>query len=119
MSATSGWYDQGCGDLWSVHNYFRALEVWPDRSRPERAFVVSEFGGVSWAVPGHVSLATSYGYEEAAGGAEFASEVRGLLERADALEAEGLAGFVYTQLSDVEEETNGLLTYDRRVNKLA
>lgn len=119
VSATSGWYDQGCGDLWSVHNYFRALEVWPDRSRPERAFVVSEFGGVSWAVPGHVSLATSYGYEEAAGGAEFASEVRGLLERADALEAEGLAGFVYTQLSDVEEETNGLLTYDRRVNKLA
>lgn len=119
VSATSGWYDQGCGDLWSVHNYFRALEVWPDRLRPERAFVVSEFGGVSWAVPGHVSLATSYGYEEAAGGAEFASEVRGLLERADALEAEGLAGFVYTQLSDVEEETNGLLTYDRRVNKLA
>lgn len=119
MSATSGWYDQGCGDLWSVHNYFRALEVWPDRSRPERAFVVSEFGGVSWAVSGHVSLATSYGYEEAAGGAEFAAEVRGLLERADALEAEGLAGFVYTQLSDVEEETNGLLTYDRRVNKLA
>lgn len=119
VSATSGWYDQGCGDLWSVHNYFRSLEVWPDRSRPERAFVVSEFGGVSWAVPGHVSLATSYGYEEAAGGAEFASEVRGLLERADALEAEGLAGFVYTQLSDVEEETNGLLTYDRRVSKLA
>ena len=36
-----------------------------------------------------------------------------------ALEGEGLAGFVYTQLSDVEEETNGLLTYDRRVNKLA
>ena len=119
VSATSGWYDQGCGDLWSVHNYFRPLEVWPDRARPPRAFAISEFGGVSWAVSGHVSLATSYGYEEAAGGAEFADEVRGLLERADALEAEGLAGFVYTQLSDVEEETNGLLTYDRRVNKLA
>ena len=40
------------------------------------------------------------------------------LAQADA-EAEGLAGYVYTQLSDVEEETNGLLTYDRRVNKLA
>ena len=119
VSATSGWYDQGCGDLWSVHNYFRPLEVWPDRTRPPRAFAISEFGGVSWAVSGHVSLATSYGYEEAVGGAEFAAEVRGLLERADALEAEGLAGFVYTQLSDVEEEANGLLTYDRRVNKLA
>jgi hypothetical protein len=36
----------------------------------------------------------------------------------DALEAEGLSGYVYTQLTDVEEETNGLLTYDRRVDKL-
>ena len=118
VSAVSGWYDQGCGDLWSVHNYFRPLEVWPDRTRPRRAFVISEFGGVSWAVPGHVSLATSYGYEEVAGGDEYAREVRALLARADELEAEGLAGFVYTQLSDVEEETNGLLTYDRRVCKL-
>ena len=119
VSAASGWYDQGCGDLWSVHNYFRPLEVWPDRARPRRAFVISEFGGVSWTVPGHVSLETSYGYEEAAGGAEFADEVRALLARADSLEAKGLAGYVYTQLSDVEEETNGLLTYDRRVRKLS
>ncbi len=119
VSATSGWYDQGCGDFWSVHNYFRPLEVWPDRARPARAFVISEFGGVSWAVPGHVSLATSYGYDQADGGEQYAAEVRALLEWADSLEAEGLAGFVYTQLSDVEEETNGLLTYDRRVNKLA
>lgn len=118
VSATSGWYDRACGDLFSVHNYFRPLEVWPDRARPPRAFVVSEFGGVSWAVPGHVSLGTSYGYEAASGAADFAREVRGLISRADALEAEGLAGYVYTQLSDVEEETNGLLTYDRRVNKL-
>ncbi len=119
VSAASGWYDQGCGDLFSVHNYFRPLEVWRDRARARRAFAISEFGGVSWAVPGHVSLATSYGYEEAAGDVEFAAEVRALLARADALEAEGLAGFVYTQLSDVEEETNGLVTYDRRVSKLA
>jgi hypothetical protein len=41
------------------------------------------------------------------------------LASVDALEGEGLAGFVYTQLSDVEEETNGLLTYDRKVNKLS
>ena len=119
VSATSGWYDQGCGNFFSVHNYFRPLEVWRRRGRADRAFVISEFGGVSWAVPGHVSLGTSYGYEEASGGAEFAAEVRALLARADSLEAEGLAGYVYTQLSDVEEETNGLLTYDRRVNKLA
>lgn len=124
IDATSGWYDRGCGDLYSVHNYFRPLEAWPDPAARRggagrgRALVISEFGGVSCAVPGHVSLATSYGYERAPDVAEFAREVRGLLARADALEAEGLAGYVYTQLSDVEEETNGLVTYDRRVNKL-
>ena len=42
-----------------------------------------------------------------------------LLAQADALEAQGLSGFVYTQVSDVEEETNGFVTYDRRVDKLA
>ena len=41
-----------------------------------------------------------------------------LLDNVDLLENEGLSGFVYTQLTDVEEETNGLLTYDRRVRKL-
>ena len=119
ISATSGWYDRLCGDIYGVHNYFRPLEVWRDVAREPRAFVISEFGGVSWAVPDHVSLATSYGYETAADGAAFAREVRGLLDQVLSLRPRGLAGYVYTQLSDVEEETNGLLTYDRRVNKLA
>ena len=119
VTASSGWYDRLCGDVRSVHNYFRPLAVWRDPAREPRAFVISEFGGVSWSVPGHVSLETSYGYEAAGDGPEFAREVRGLLDRALALRERGLAGYVYTQLSDVEEETNGILTYDRRVNKLA
>ncbi|WP_072372250.1 glycoside hydrolase family 2 protein [Thermophilibacter mediterraneus] len=122
IDATSGWYDRGCGDLFSVHNYFRPLAVWrdPDRRRATpRAFTLSEFGGVSWSVPGHASLETSYGYEAASGAEEFAREVRAQLSAADELEGRGLAGYVYTQLSDVEEEANGLVTYDRRVNKLA
>lgn len=44
--------------------------------------------------------------------------MRALLDKVNALEVKGLSGYVYTQLSDVEEETNGLLSYDRRVNKL-
>ncbi|MBM6775532.1 glycoside hydrolase family 2 protein [Olsenella profusa] len=119
VSAASGWYDQLCGDVFSVHNYFRPLEVWRDPARERRAFVISEFGGVSWSVPDHVSLATSYGYDAAESGEQFACEARALLDQALSLRESGLAGFVYTQLSDVEEETNGLLTYDRRVNKLA
>ncbi len=118
VTAASGWYDRLCGDVYSVHNYFRPLEVWRDPAREPRAFVISEFGGVSWAVPGHVSLETSYGYETATGAGDYAREVCRLLDRALAMREGGLAGYVYTQLSDVEEETNGILTYDRRVNKL-
>ena len=118
IDATSGWYDQRCGDFFSVHNYFRPLEVYRDKARPARAFLLSEFGGLSCHLPGHSSLPTSYGYESCADLASFRRAVRETLDRACALEGQGLAGFVYTQLSDVEEETNGLLTYDRRVCKL-
>lgn len=118
IDAVSGWYDQACGDFLSVHNYFRPLEVYDDPVRPRRAFVISEFGGLSYRVDGHSSLTTSYGYGSFSSLASFQEAVRESLSHADALEERGLAGFVYTQLSDVEEETNGLLTYDRRVNKL-
>ena len=55
-------------------------------------------------------------YDDAA---SYATALGKLLARVRALWPRGLAGYVYTQLSDVEEETNGILTYDRRVNKLA
>ena len=119
VCAASGWYDRCCGDVRGVHNYFRPLEVWRDVAARPRAFVISEFGGVSWSVPDHVSLRTAYGYDTAKDGEAFSREVTRLLDQALALRGAGLAGYVYTQLSDVEEETNGLLTYDRRVNKLA
>lgn len=118
IDSTSGWYDQRCGDFASVHNYFRPLEVYRHASTPPRAFVISEFGGVSCHLPAHSSLSTSYGYATCHDLAAYRTAVSQILATADALEGEGLAGFVYTQLSDVEEETNGLLTYDRRVNKL-
>ena len=44
-------------------------------------------------------------------------DVRSMLLHMDLLEPKGLAGYIYTQVSDIEEETNGILTYDRRVNK--
>ena len=130
VDAVSGWYDQRCGDFHSVHNYFRPLEVWRDPAKPEdardcfnasgrRAFVISEFGGLTFGVAGHCMFAGSYGYESFEGLEAWRAGVREALAQVDALEKRGLAGFVYTQLSDVEEEVNGLLTFDRRVNKLA
>ncbi|MBR2789504.1 MAG: glycoside hydrolase family 2 [Eggerthellaceae bacterium] len=129
IQAVSGWYDNGAGDFFGAHNYFRPQRVFPDRfagilpkgtcvKRGSRACVTDEFGGIVHNVAGHAQHAQSYGYDVRETRGEYAAAVRGLLNEMDALEARGLAGYVYTQVSDVEEETNGILTYDRRVNKL-
>ena len=125
IDAVSGWYDQHCGDFLSVHNYFRALKVYPDdgavrgyaAERGRRAFALSEFGGAAFRVEGHCAFAGSYGYDTFEDVSAWRASVRALLTEAEALADDGLAVFVYTQLSDVEEEVNGILTYDRRVNK--
>ena len=123
--ATSGWYDQGAGDYFAVHNYFRSMRVYRDpnagplRRRTSRAFIIDEFGGLTCPVEGHVSVPNiTYGYDAFEDLGEWRKAFRALLAEVDALESQGLAGFVYTQVSDVEEETNGIVTYDRRVNKL-
>ena len=66
----------------------------------------------------HSAFAESYGYDSFDDLSAWRAAVRRTLEETAALEGDGLAGYVYTQLSDVEEEVNGILTYDRRVNKL-
>ena len=117
IDATSGWFDQGCGDYVSEHNYFRKLRVRLPRGS-SRAFVLSEFGGLTWYVEGHSSFSEPYGYAAFKSVGEWRRAVRALLDKANALEVKGLSGYVYTQLSDVEEETNGILSFDRRVSKL-
>ena len=108
----SGWFDQGGGDVRSVHNYFRPLTVEPDR----RAFVLSEYGGADCSISGHSMSEEEYGYQKL-GEEEFPHTFQKLMEQIHALAEQGLAGAVYTQTSDIEEETNGLLTYDRKVRK--
>ena len=110
----SGWFDQGGGDVKSVHNYFRRLRVEKDR----RPFVLSEYGGYSCPVPGHAYTAASYGYRTYRSTKEFSAAFEALQKNIRALEKKGLCGAVYTQVSDVEEEMNGLYTYDRRICKL-
>lgn len=127
LDAASGWYDQHCGDVYSHHNYFRPLTAPRDRGRLKgyarergfRAFLLSEFGGWAQPVEGHRFSDAVYGYGDFASPAAWRAAVRASLAEAEALAPHGLAGYVYTQLSDVEDEANGILTYDRRVNKLA
>ena len=126
VDAVSGWYDQHCGDYLSHHNYFRPVTVPRDgkklvgyvASRGYRASVISEFGGLGLKVTGHMANNVAYGYGDHPSAAAWQEATRELLKHTDALESQGLAGFVYTQLSDIEDEANGILTYDRRVNKL-
>ena len=109
----SGWFDQGGGDVRSVHNYFRPLTVQKER----RAFVISEYGGINCQIGEHTMNEEVYGYQ-AAGAEEFPQQFADKMAEIRALEKEGLCGAVYTQVSDIEEETNGLLTYDRKVCKV-
>ena len=118
IDATSGWYDQECGDFLSIHNYFRPLRAgWQRKQRGNRAAIISEFGGLAQMTPGHTSLDHSYGYGDFATVEDWRVAVKKLLTEAESLQVEGLAGYIYTQVSDVEEEVNGLLTYDRKINK--
>jgi hypothetical protein len=112
----SGWFDQKAGDFNSVHNYFRKLRVEKDE---KRAFVISEYGGFACHIKGHSSVERSFGYKKYESLDELAEAFRKLIrEEIDPLVEKGLSGAVYTQLSDIEEEVNGLVTYDRRIEKM-
>lgn len=112
----SGWFDQKCGDFKSIHNYFRPLKVKQDKNR---AFVISEYGGYACHIKGHSSVERIYGYRKYASTEELTAAYGQLMEKQlNPLIDRGLSGAVYTQLSDVEEEVNGLVTYDRRIEKL-
>ncbi|MFC4120417.1 glycoside hydrolase family 2 protein [Nonomuraea zeae] len=113
----SGWHDQGAGDMRSLHVYFRRFRA--PRRRDARVLVLSEYGGYGLRVGGHTFGDAAFGYRRydtaAALGEAFA---RLHAEEIAPAIAAGLSATVYTQLSDVEDELNGLLTYDRQVLKL-
>lgn len=112
----SGWFDQKEGDFNSVHNYFRKLRVEKD---DKRAFVISEYGGYACHIKGHSSVDRIFGYKKYETLEELAKAFRELIQQQIyPLVEEGLSGAVYTQLSDVEEEVNGLVTYDRKIVKM-
>lgn len=116
VDSTSGWYAQEKSDLDSEHIYFKTIEVFPK----ERPFFVSECGGYSRPVEGHYySKYNSFGY----GSADDAEQLTDMI--VDMYHGmitpgipKGVCGCVYTQLSDVEDEVNGLYTYDRKVCKV-
>ena len=116
IDAASGWFEHKTGDIKSIHNYFRKLRVPQDI----RAVVLSEYGGSVCHIDGHSMFEQTYGYHTCHSTEEFENDlVRLFTEEIAPLIPAGLCGAVYTQLSDIEEETNGLLTYDRKICKLS
>jgi hypothetical protein len=115
IDEASGWFDQRGGDMYSIHNYWRKLKVRPQK---KRAVALTEYGGYSLHIDGHSSSDTVYGYRHYKSRAELMRGLTNLFEK-EIIPAirNGLSAAVYTQLSDVEEEVNGLLTYDREIVK--
>jgi beta-galactosidase/beta-glucuronidase len=114
----SGWFDQKGGDCKSLHIYFRKLKA--RMSKDRRATVLSEFGAYSLKVEGHLwDPAVDFGYKKFTKSDDLTKAYINLLENelqpwVDA----GLSAAVYTQTTDVENEVNGYVTYDREVEKM-
>lgn len=114
----SGWHDQRAGDIRSLHVYFQPIRPARWWGRDGRALVVSEFGGYNLRLAGHAYPDREFGYRHYDSRAQLTAAYE-RLQRREVLPgiARGLAGTVYTQLADVEDESNGLLTADRTTVK--
>lgn len=115
--ATSGWFFEKLSDVTSEHVYFKPIRI---KAHPDRPLVLSEFGGYSYKIPEHsFNLQRTYGYRFFTQKDEFCSALQRLyLDEIIPAIKQGLCAAILTQVSDVEDETNGLLTYDRKVLKV-
>lgn len=116
IDSASGWFIAKNNDFDSRHIYFKKLKV----KECDKPIFISEFGGYSLNIENHIfNLKSSYGYGKFKCREDFVTALKNLyLNEVLPLIDKGLCATVYTQLSDVEDETNGLLTYDRMVSKV-
>jgi len=111
----SGWFDQQGGDFESIHNYFHPMEV----CLKKRPYILSEYGGYACFLNGHTYSNEIFGYRIYFTTEDFDKAFHHLLEEdISKLCREGLSATVFTQITDVEDEVNGLFTYDRKICKV-
>lgn len=115
----SGWHDQGISDTKSLHIYFTKVKLPKEKAIKGRAIILSECGGYNLAIDGHRFSDTNFGYKHLESKQELINAYQKFIDR-DILPniPKGLAAFIYTQLSDVEDELNGFVTFDREVIKV-
>ena len=116
IDSTSGWFRRKKTDVDSRHVYFKPIKP----KAGDKPLVLSEFGGYSFKPAGHVfNTEQTYGYGKFEDQTAFAEAVEKLYRQQVVPAAKtGLCAAIYTQVSDVEDETNGLRSYDRKVEKL-
>lgn len=115
VDSTSGWHDRGVTDVISKHIYFTPIKV----KAGAKPYVLSEFGGFSHRVNGHTFNNKMFGYKIYNSPESLAKAYKKTFEKVIIPQiSKGLSATVYTQLTDVEDELNGLLTYDRKVVKI-
>jgi len=120
--ATSGWFFEKNSDMVSEHIYFRKLQSVKVNTHPERPFCLSEFGGYSYKIEGHAfNLDKTYGYRIINSREDYEKAICALYrdEVIPMIDSHGLCATVFTQVSDVEDEVNGFITYDREVVKIS
>ena len=112
----SGWFKAKKNDVESEHVYFKKVNL----KRCDKPIFLSEFGGYSFKPENHVAnTEATYGYGKFEKREDFSKAFCDLyLNEVIPFIKEGLCAAVYTQLSDVEDETNGILTYDRKIMKI-
>ncbi|MHB1686749.1 MAG: sugar-binding domain-containing protein [Ignavibacteriaceae bacterium] len=116
IDCTSGWQYMGYGDVFDIHRYPVPVGIKPCENR---ASVEGEFGGLGLPVKGHTWEKQHWGYKSVESYSQLTSEFEKLMTRMIRLkDLYGMSAAVYTQLTDVESEVNGLMTYDRDIIKV-
>lgn len=116
VNHASGWTDRGVSDVKDIHSYPDPKATEPE---PARAAVLGEFGGLGFNVPEHTWKTEGWGYDLLPDFDELVRRYESLyIKLLPMIESPGLSAAVYTQISDIETENNGLMTYDRKVTKI-
>lgn len=115
IDSASGWHDMGTTDVISKHIYFTPIVV----KAGEKPWCLTEFGGLSTRIKGHTFNDKMFGYKIYNSQKSLTRAYSRLFNKTIIPQiSKGLSATVYTQVTDVEDELNGILTYDRRVQKI-
>jgi len=117
VDGPSGWIDRGAGEMRDYHLYGDRLKALP--LEKNRALVIGEFGGLGYAIANHTYAQDAWSYQAFKHASDLQEAYAGLIAKISDLKHHGFAATIYTQLTDVETEINGLITYDRKQVKIA